>query len=161
MSAEALTAAMEKLLKLHKSLYELAVKKTDMIKNGDMDALNQMLKDEQAHIAAIGKLEKDRVTYAKNIVPYNDNPTITDCLGELKGESKERIARLSDELIKAVKDIQDKNQLNQQLLHQSMQFVHFSMSLLSPQPQNYNYGPPSNKKIKPGNTSTGIFNSKA
>lgn len=161
MSASALILSMEKLLKLHKSLYEIAVRKTDVLKKGDMEALNQLMKEEQTHIAAIGKIEEERIQLTKQIVPHLENPTIGDCLESLSGVEQEKVTQLRDQLLQQVFQIQEKNDLNQQLLHQSMQFIHFSMSLVAPQPQNYNYGPPSNKQKTPGTTSTGMFNSKA
>ncbi|WP_436373677.1 flagellar protein FlgN [Cytobacillus sp. BC1816] len=158
MSAEVLTATMEKLLKLHKSLYELAVKKTDIIKNGDMDALNQMLKDEQAHIAAIGRLENEREKAANSIAPMLVSPTVSDCLNILTQPDRLKLEAITKELAELVYELKEQNFLNQQLVHHSLQFVNVSMSLLRPQPETMNYGPPAKKtseKINPG-----IFNSK-
>jgi hypothetical protein len=161
MSASSLILSMERLLKLHNSLYEIAVKKTDILKKGDMEALNQLMKDEQKHIAAIGKIEEERFHLAKQIVPHIENPTLTDCLEVLTGAQLNKTSQLRKELLEVVSQIQEKNHLNQQLLYQSMQFIHFSMSLVAPQPQDFNYGPPTNKQTTPGTTSTGMFNSKA
>lgn len=158
MSAEALTATMEKLLKLHKSLYELAVKKTDIIKTGDMDGLNQMLKDEQAHIAAISRLENEREKAANSITPMLESPTVSDCLNILTQPDRLKLEAITKELSELVYELKEQNFLNQQLVHHSLQFVNVSMNLLRPQPESMNYGPPAKKtseKINPG-----IFNSK-
>lgn len=158
MSAEALTATMEKLLKLHKSLYELAVKKTDIIKTGDMDGLNQMLKDEQAHIAAISRLENEREKAANSIVPMLESPTVFDCLNILTQPDRLKLEAITKELAELVFELKEQNFLNQQLVHHSLQFVNVSMNLLRPQPESMNYGPPANKKSEKMNP--GIFNSK-
>ncbi|MCS0654741.1 flagellar protein FlgN [Cytobacillus firmus] len=158
MSAEALTAAMEKLLKLHKSLYELAVKKTGIIKTGDKDALNQMLKDEQAHIAAISRLDKEREKAANSIAPMLESPTVSDCLNILTQPDRLKLEAITEELAELVFELKEQNFLNQQLVHQSLQFVNVSMNLLRPQPENMNYGPPARKKSEKMNP--GIFNSK-
>ncbi|MBU8771527.1 flagellar protein FlgN [Cytobacillus oceanisediminis] len=158
MSAEALTATMEKLLKLNKSLYELAVKKTDIIKTGDMDGLNQMLKDEQAHIAAIGRLENEREKAANLIAPMLESPTISDCLNILTQPDRLKLEAITKELSELVYELKEQNFLNQQLVHHSLQFVNVSMNLLRPQPESMNYGPPANKKSEKMNP--GIFNSK-
>ena len=77
--------SLAKLDMLHKSLLEVAYKKTEAIKVGDMDSLNQLLKDEQAHVAGISQLEQQRqleVTdylRAKGIAP-TDNPTVAHVL---------------------------------------------------------------------------------
>ncbi|MDF2037642.1 flagellar protein FlgN [Cytobacillus oceanisediminis] len=158
MSAEALTATMEKLLKLHKSLYELAVKKTDIIKTGDMDALNQMLKDEQAHIAAISRLENEREKAANSIAPMLESPTVSDCLNILTQPDRLKLEAITNELAELIFELKEQNFLNQQLVHHSLQFVNVSMSLLRPQPETMNYGPPAKKKSEKMNS--GIFNSK-
>lgn len=158
MSAEALTVSMEKLLKLHKSLYELAVEKTDIIKTGDMDALNGMLKDEQAHIAAISRLDKEREKAANSIAPMLESPTISACLNLLTQPDRLRLEAITEELAELVYELKEQNFLNQQLVHQSLQFVNVSMNLLRPQPENMNYGPPARKKSEKMNP--GIFNSK-
>ncbi|WP_404356196.1 flagellar protein FlgN [Cytobacillus firmus] len=158
MSAEALTATMEKLHKLHKSLYELAVKKTDMIKTGDMDALNQMLKDEQAHIAAIGKMEQERQRVSQDLVPDLPSPSLGDCLSMLSEEDKHPLNGLKDQLSMLIQELKERNQLNQQLIYQSLQFVNMSMSLVQPQQnQSLNYVHPQANKIK---HPQGMFNSK-
>ncbi|HBJ01524.1 MAG TPA: flagellar protein FlgN, partial [Lysinibacillus sp.] len=60
MSVEAINSTLTMLERMHKSLLELALKKTEIIKAGDIEALDQLLKDEQAHVAAIEKLEQQR-----------------------------------------------------------------------------------------------------
>lgn len=161
MSSELLLASMEKLCKLHKSLYELAVKKTDIIKAGDMDALNQLLKDEQAHIAAIDRMEKERQKAAKAFAQHLDQPTVTDCMDRLSTAEQDKAVRITDDLTEIVNNLKEQNQLNQQLVHHSLQFVNVSMSLLRPQPENINYGPPTKNKQTSEKNSQGMFNSKA
>ncbi|WML46885.1 flagellar protein FlgN [Neobacillus sp. PS3-34] len=155
-----LLAAMGKLLKLHRSLRELADKKTDIVKKGDMDALTQLLKEEQAHITAISKLESERQNLAAAIVPAVDKPSVSDCLTVLHGEEKIMLEQMRSELVEIVFQIQQKNELNQQLIYQSLQFVNLSLDLIAPQPEEFNYGPPAGRVNEPGR-SPGMFNSKA
>ena len=53
MSVQPIITILEKLEKMHKSLLEHAYRKTELVKNNDMDELDQMLKIEQSHVAAI------------------------------------------------------------------------------------------------------------
>lgn len=158
MSQQKLIITMEKLLKLHKSLYELALKKTDIVKIGDMEGLGQTLKDEQTHLAAISKLETERQQLAAEIVQDVDKPAITDCLKVMDGPDREMLAHLRSELLDVVGHIQERNELNQKMIYQSLQFVNLSLNLIAPQPEDFNYGPPS-QNGKPN--SSGIFNRKA
>jgi flagellar biosynthesis/type III secretory pathway chaperone len=158
MSTKNLISVMEKLLKLHQSLYELSVKKTDIVIKGDLDALQQILKDEQTHIAAIGKFEVERQKMVEAILPGVEKPTISDSMEAADGAEKEALSQLRTELIEIVAKIKDQNELNQQMIHQSLQFVHLTMNLVAPQPMEFNYGPEAGKTS--GQTS-GLFNSKA
>lgn len=161
MSNEGLLTTLGKLCKLHKSLYELSVKKTDMIKNGDMEALNQLLKDEQKHIAAIEHLEQERQKFARAIASNIDNPTASDCIELLPQSIQSEFTSLIDELEKTVNELKEQNYLNQQLIHHSLQFVNLSMSLMMPQSENLNYEPPTKKNQPSGQSPQGLFNTKA
>lgn len=160
MSAETLITSIENLLTLHQSLFELAVKKTDIIKNGDMDALNQILNDEQTHISAIERMEKTRQKAAQDLAPHITQPKVSDCFDSLSAFEQNRLTKLTDDLIQLVHDLKEQNHLNQQLIHHSLQFVNVSMNLLRPQPENMNYGPPINNNKPSDNRTQGIFNSK-
>lgn len=159
MSAENLIASMEKLYKLHKGLYDIAVKKTDIIKKGDMDALNQVLKDEQKYVAAIATIEKERQQAACVLVPNQENPTVSDCYDLLNEIEQFQLAEIANSLSELVFELKEQNFLNQQLIHQSLQFVNMSLNLFNPQPEAINYGPPSGNQKNMKNTS-GLFNSR-
>jgi hypothetical protein len=158
MSTENLISVMKKLLKLHQSLYELSVKKTDIVIKGDMDALNQILRDQQAHLTAISQFESERQKNAGAILPGMDKPTISECIEAVDGVEKETLIQLRTDLLEIVSKIKEKNELNQQMIHQSLQFVHLTMNLVAPQPMDFNYGPKAGKTAGP---SSGLFNSKA
>lgn len=160
MSEEKLITTMEKILKLHRSLFELARMKTEIVKKGDINALNQLIKDEQAHIAAINKFEKERQKLAGDMVPSVDKPSVADCLKACHHPGKETLGRLRTELLDLISQIQQRNELNQQMLYQSLQFVNFSINLIAPQPESINYGPKAGK-VKQSGYSTALFNSKA
>ena len=153
-----LIGTMERLLKLHKSLYELAVKKTDIVINGDMDALNQTLKDEQVHLAAMNKLEQQRQQLARVLVPEVDQPSLSDCLDVVDRKDWVTLDRLRSELLDVIVEIRQRNDLNQKMIYQSLQFVNLSLNLVAPQPEEFNYGP-STQMNKPASTT--LFNRKA
>lgn len=160
MSAEKLIGVMERLIKLHQSLLELSNKKKDIVVNGDMDALNQLLKDEQAHLAAINQIDNERQKFAKILHPNLEDPTISDCVEAASGVEKKTLERLRLELLDLISQLKEKNELNQQLIFQSLHFVNFSLSLLLPKPEEINYGPEAGKTNTQG-YSSGLFNSKA
>ena len=145
MSINNILLALDKLDMLHKSLLEIAYKKTEAIKVGDMDSLNQLLKDEQAHVAGISQLEQQRqieVTdylRAKGIAPI-DSPTVAQVLEHTSTkEEKDLLKAARNKLLLTVETLKQQNELNQKLLFQSLQFVNMSLDLLRPKPDQINY----------------------
>ena len=67
MSITTILSSLDNLEKLHRSLLRLANDKTALIKSGDMEGLDQMLKDEQAHLAAITQMDGAKTTRCRTI----------------------------------------------------------------------------------------------
>lgn len=129
---------LEKLLKLHKSLYQIAVEKTEVIKKGDLDALQTLLKNEQSHISAIQMVEKERGKMIAEMLPDHLNPTLNDCIPFFESDEKAKVMTLQGELVDLLTELKSVNELNQQLLEQSLQFVSLNIDLLLPNnPTNY------------------------
>jgi len=142
MSGLLLIDILEKLVKLHKSLYVIAGNKTEVIKKGDIEPLQQIMKDEQAHIMSIQKLEAVRQNAVKKIAPELLQPSLADCIGSLNQEEAKKVTETADRLKEIIMDLKEANTLNQQLLQQSLQFVNVSLNLLRPTKRSINYGKP-------------------
>jgi len=145
MSVETICSTLTKLERMHKSLLELAIKKTEIITAGDIEALDQMLKDEQAHVAAIDKLEQQRQVQvteylkAKGIA-LTDKMSVADVIdaAELETE-KEALSAVRNRLMLIINDLKNQNDLNQKLVFQSLQFVNLTMDTLRPRTEQMNY----------------------
>lgn len=145
MSIELIIQTLDNLEKLHKSLLELAYKKTEFIKTGDMDRLDQLLKDEQAHIAAISQLEQQRQVVvtdylrAKGIAP-SDTPTVMEVMEAAESPTdQEQLKQSRNRLLLTVDQLKFQNDLNQKLTYQSLQFVNLTLDMLKPRPEQMNY----------------------
>ncbi|MFK2826313.1 flagellar protein FlgN [Bacillus sp. B190/17] len=141
MSAQPLMDVLDKMCRLHEHLLELAAKKTDIIKQNDMNGLDQLLKDEQKYVAAIHTMERERQKAAAAMTGKAE-ATLTDCLEAAAGQEKEPLQELTARLTEQVLQLKEQNDLNQQLVYQSLQFVNMSMSLLQPQPEQATYTHP-------------------
>lgn len=147
MSAEQLIQTLGKILLLHKSLHQLAQQKTELIKKGDTDALNNLLKEEKRHLQAIQKLELERQQISKIFLSNfdfnkNSTPTISDCIDFASSAEQQKLIQIKSDLQIQIKELADRNRLNQQLLMQSLQFVNMSLDLLIPEIDTYNYERP-------------------
>ncbi|KOS60743.1 flagellar protein FlgN [Lysinibacillus agricola] len=145
MSVEAICSTLTKLERMHKSLLELANKKTEIITAGDIEALDKMLKDEQAHVAAIDKLEQQR---QKQVTEYlgakgfasTDKMTVADVIEAAEQQSeKEALSAVRNRLMQIINDLKKQNDLNQKLVFQSLQFVNLTLGALQPQTEQMNY----------------------
>ncbi|PPA70246.1 flagellar protein FlgN [Jeotgalibacillus proteolyticus] len=158
MTGQPLIQVLDKTLKLHKSLHQLALKKTTIIKEGDISRLNELMKEELKHVSAIQMLEGKRSGLACTITGKKES-TLTECLPFLpQGEQKE-LKLLQGKMEEVLSGLKEQNQLNQQLIEQSMQYVSMNLHLLMPQAESQSYSSQGQEQsadhIKP------IFNSKA
>ncbi|KOP77750.1 hypothetical protein AMS59_13965 [Lysinibacillus sp. FJAT-14745] len=145
MSTEAICSTLTKLERMHKSLLELAIKKTEIITVGNIEALDQMLKDEQAHVAAIDKLEQQR---QKQVTDYleakgfasTDKTTVADVIEAAEQQTeKDMLSAVRNRLLQIINDLKNQNDLNQKLVFQSLQFVNLTLDALQPRPEQINY----------------------
>ncbi|WP_088009520.1 flagellar protein FlgN [Indiicoccus explosivorum] len=143
MSAESIIHVLEKLQALHGSLLDLAARKTEFIKNGDMDSLEGLLKDEQAHVAAISQLERQRMAVAAQFMAQRGwhvpEPTVTEIAETAGGAEGEALLTIRDQLLATVDELKARNALNQRLTFQSLQYVNMSLDLLQPKRGPINY----------------------
>ncbi|BCB05703.1 flagellar protein FlgN [Bacillus sp. KH172YL63] len=164
MSATNLLTNLEKLYKLHKSLFDLSVNKTDVIKKGEMIELDRVLKEEQKHLAAINTVEAERQREAAQYlqlrgISMNGTPTISQCIEHSTQEEQESLANWQQKLIGMIDDLKVRNELNQKLVYQSLQFVNMNLSIMQPQPEQSTYSRPNGERKSPGGRS--MFDSKA
>ncbi|MDQ0244759.1 flagellar biosynthesis/type III secretory pathway chaperone [Bacillus fengqiuensis] len=163
MQTQKMLDLLTKQLKLNKSLLKMARQKTDILKEGDIGALNSMMKDEQAHIAAMNQLEEARKKEAAILLsghPIHQNePSLSALLDMIRGEEQEQLRSLQTELFNVIGELQERNSLNQELIMQSLQFVNLNLDMLSPSTgmDAYNY---QKEETAPAYTRS-LFNSKA
>lgn len=158
MSAEALITALKKLQSLHESLYQLALKKTDILKKNDLDALQQLLKEEQQHIHAINVIEKERQQAAQHFLGRETGVTISDCIDAAEPDMATSLSHLKESIVAAVAQLQEQNELNQTLVFQSLQYINLSLDLLRPSDDKATYSKPDQQPKKA--TVKGLFDSK-
>ncbi len=157
-----LMALLDRHLTLHRHLLQLAYQKTDVLKRGDMDGLMQLIQKEQTAIAAIQQLERER---AQLVAAWSDGGhplTLADCLPKMDEEERQKAEQLASELLDVINELQAVNELNGQLIRQSLQWVTLMLDQLMPQPPNVNYTAPNQSTRQYGHRrSRSLFDSKA
>ncbi|MEE1131123.1 MAG: flagellar protein FlgN [Caryophanon sp.] len=144
MSIDNIVSTLEKLERLHRSLLDVCVKKTEVIKESDIEGLNNMLKSEQTHIAAIERLEQQRQVEvtdylrAKGFAP-TEAPTVAQLIEAAPMDQKEALQQMRTRLIAVIDELKKRNDLNQKMIFQSLQFVNITLDLVQPRPEQMNY----------------------
>jgi len=158
--SEPLIAVLEKLYKLHESLYKLSLEKTTIIKENNMEDLQRILKDEQTHIAAINTLEVERQRLSNQFLHTDKDLTISDCIKAAPHEWKEKLSSLQSKIKDIIVKLKEQNELNQSLIYLSLQYVNMTLDMVQPKPESYTYGRPNQPKT-PQKPSFTAFDSKA
>ncbi|WP_239421932.1 flagellar protein FlgN [Bacillus sp. CGMCC 1.16541] len=159
---QTLISLLTKLLTLHQSLHQLAERKTEIVKEGNLEALNTLMNEEHVHITAIAKVEEARneavIRLLSGQTIQGNSPTLQDVINHANEEEGKQLTHLQTELISCLTHLKKRNELNQQLIYQSLQFVNVTMDLVRPQAKSYNYERPT-QLTQP--TPTAYFHSKA
>lgn len=154
MALSTILNTLEKLEKMHRSLYDLALKKTDAIKVNDIESLDALIKSEQSHVAAIETLEQQRQQQVHTFLlekqfSYEGVPTVANVIDASTGEELlPQVIQLRDRLVEVVGNLKSQNELNQKLVFQSLQFINVSLNMLRPQPQSTDQLNYSDKEVR-------------
>lgn len=154
MSISTIITLLEKMLTLHAYLYELTVRKEEIVKANKVDELQQITREEKQYTRAIVQLEKQRAE-------LSEGKTVTELAEMASHEERTILVGLKERLTETIVNIQKQNELNQLLLEQSLQFVTMTMNTLNPQPSAVNYEKPANTKKSVSTPARSLFDSKA
>ncbi|WP_280769576.1 flagellar protein FlgN [Salipaludibacillus daqingensis] len=151
---------------LHERFNEQAVRKEEVIKTGDMQGLEQVMKDESPLIQHLRKLENTRQhlvqEWMKEKGLVKENVTMEQLTPLFPEKDREDLLYWQQRLMTEIQKLKEQNNLNQQLLEDSLRFVNLSLDAMNPQNQFTSYSGAGEKEdddeIDPGGRS--LFDSK-
>jgi flagellar biosynthesis/type III secretory pathway chaperone len=132
-------------------LLHLSQKKTPLIVNGDLTALQQVTEEEQSTVGVISHLDSRRDEVMKDIANVLNKDVanlkvsaLVRMLGERPGEQK-LLQDARERLANSAKELKRVNEQNRDLLIGALELVEFDMNLLQalrkgPQTANYDHG---------------------
>jgi flagellar biosynthesis/type III secretory pathway chaperone len=143
LSANPIITELTKLLTLQEDLYDKSKKKTEVVKVGDVEGLKSIINEERKLITSIAAVQKAFIDQSKRFLHHHgismDTPTLSDCLQKTNDQEKQVLTTLQSQIVNKAEQVRKQNELNQQLLKQSLAFVQMSIDLLSPDISTYNY----------------------
>jgi len=159
LSAAELILSLEKLLQLHKNLYQLTLQKTEILKSENIDALKELLKKEQMFVKAISQLEDERIKQTVAFLGREDELSMSACIEKATGSEQDKLKELEKDFKETIDSLKATNELNRELAKQALQLVSMTLDMLMPQETEFNYNKPANKPIEKQRRS--LFDSQA
>lgn len=163
MSVETIIQSMERLLNIHEDLVSISQQKTGIVKEGSIEKLQSLLVKERKTVRVIEQAEAKRKAevdewFTERKLPLDD-ATITGMLEILDDPvQSEKLEQATVALTEVITRLIQQEQLNHQLINQSMKFVQLSLDTMNPSIRNMNYG--NNNKVSSGGNRS-AFDSKA
>lgn len=131
-------AVIDILIKEHgyyKDLIELAKSKKKIIVEGKVAELDKIVKLEQNMIFDIGQLERKREEEVSRLCSImdikNDQVTISDLAKVIPPELKDSLVDIQDKLKKVFSELKSINDVNGQLIEQSLEYIDYSINLIA------------------------------
>lgn len=140
MSFEALIQTMDELNEVHSNLLELAEQKKHVLIHNDVDQLTQIVGKETKLMKRIGELDEQRIEAIGRFLiekGYKPNPrvTISDLTKIIFNiDDKKLLLESQKQLLGTIRELREKNRLNQQLIEHSIKYIDYSLDLIAGPP---------------------------
>jgi flagellar biosynthesis/type III secretory pathway chaperone len=119
----------------YNDLAELAKSKKDIIIEGKVAELDKIVKLEQNMIFSVGQLERkreDTISKLSGKLDMNSAQiTVSELIKVLKPELKNKLEDVQNKLQKVLSELKDANDVNGQLLEQSLEYIDYSINLIA------------------------------
>lgn len=121
--------------RVYDSILKISKSKTNIIVEGKVTELENMVKLEQSLVLQMGRLEdmREKLT-GKIAVLLNIKPseiTITELMKHIKSDQAQKLKACQDTLGKAINELKNANDLNSKLIKNSLDFINFSINLVA------------------------------
>jgi len=129
---------------VYEGVLKLAKNKTDVIIAGKVSELEGITKLEQSSIITLSKLEEEREVLVGQLATELDiepsELTLKILIKQLAKEQSKKLKSSIDVLPKIFNDLRNVNDLNSKLIRSSLDYIDFSMNVLTSTGSTGNYG---------------------
>lgn len=136
------TALIENLIEIltkekgfYESILKLSTDKKDVIVAGKISELEGITRLEQSIIVKLGKLEEEREELAWKLAAVlkvkPSEITLSKLVKMVPEEQGSKLKNCQDSLLKTVNDIRNTNTLNSKLIRNSLDYIDFSVNILT------------------------------
>lgn len=142
-------------LQIYKELSQITYEKTQTIIDNDTEFLDKITRREEELILEITQWEKKREELL-NSWGLDKNTPLNQIISNIPAEDKKELEEIKEELFKILKEIKERNELNNVLIRDSLEYIDFNINLLSNAKDPGTYG----KGNKNSNVNQSIFDKK-
>ena len=124
---------LKKELEIYKEILKISEDKTDIVVEDKVEALKPMVDREETLVSEYISLEKQRIAIIKEFAKskgLNKVLKIEDLCEFFPDDAKE-MKELKEEILDVTKKIKIKNALNQELVKNSLDYINFSVGLMT------------------------------
>lgn len=130
---EEMIEILKKQYEIYQEILKISEKKTDIVVKDKVDELKELVDSEEELIGKFIVLEKRRLSIVKE---FGKSKGITGVpkipeLCEYFPENKEELMRLREDILSITKKINEKNKLNEKLIKNSLDYINFSVGLIT------------------------------
>lgn len=135
MSVQRVVEQLSALIEEHRVLLGISGQKTQMLKNNDAGALQQLVRDERRQVQRITRIERERHQQATVLAGASPEEAVSiDALKSLAAaEERTRLDELQYELIQIITALQHQEELNRAMLEDAMKYTQVMLSAMQPQ----------------------------
>lgn len=121
-------------LNIYNIIKELSDKKKDIIISRKVSELDKITQIEQELILKLGQLEKLREKTINEILKelkINSDITISSILENINSKEKKELESIKNNLLSTLNEIKKKNELNNMLIRDSLEYINFNLNLIT------------------------------
>lgn len=155
---DVIVATLDELISIQKQLIQYADQKRTLLIERKVDDLNQLSQEEAKLLKQLGQLEETRNRQVETLLSEHPAHTFRQYIETIEDN---HVKNKLDTLQQLVQELKSKNKLNEQLLKDSLRFVHHMIDQITQsKQQHFNYQSPLQQQ-KSQTSSQGFFDTKA
>jgi flagellar biosynthesis/type III secretory pathway chaperone len=137
-------SSLEGLIQLHERLLDISEQKTKVIKDGATEELQKLLLKERKEARLLEQMEKKRQAEVEEWFLQRKpghEATMTNMLKMIPDQTeRKKLGNATTKLTELITKLKQQEELNMDLLNQSMKFVQLTMAMVDPSIKEINYG---------------------
>lgn len=126
---------LEQQVGVYEGILKLAKDKTNIVIQGEVTKLENLVKMEQAFVLQMGKLEQQREEVVEQIADQleidKEHFSISQLLQHLDHAQQTKLETYQQSLANVIDELKNSNELNAKLIQQSLEYIEFSMNVLT------------------------------